>query len=292
MRKIKTITSLLLFVSILVSISIINASAVTSYDDFELEYNATTKSYTVVNYVGNSKNVTIPEKVYGRYITKIGKNAFSKNSNVETVEIPYLVDSIDEYAFSECTSLKEITIPTFTRTINQYAFFGCTSLKSVTFNNKITAINDSVFQNCSSLENVVLPSTVEKIGTTAFANCKGLESIKIGNNVSSISTDAFRGCSDKLKIVANDDSYAKQFATENNIAFEEIPPLIGDVNNDGVVDVKDAVYVQRCVNFEEKYDIPSDTLIFRRADVNYDGKINIIDASLIQKFSMHMIDKF
>lgn len=291
MKKIKTITSLLLFITIFVSISITSASAVTSYDNFELEYNSTSKSYTVVNYVGNDKNVKIPEMVYGRFVTKIGSYAFADNTTIETVEVPYLVSCFDEYSFSGCTSLKEINIPEFVSNINQFAFFNCKSLKNITMDCKIKTVNESVFQNCSSLESIKLPSTVETIGTYAFANCKSLGSVSIDDNVSSISSDAFNGCSSTLKIVANIGSYAEKYATENNINFEENPLLIGDVNNDGVINVRDSVYIMRYTVLQTGYEIPENTPIFKRADVNGDGKVNVVDAKLIQKYAMHMIDK-
>lgn len=292
MKKIKTITSLLLFITIFVSISITSASAVTSYDNFELEYNSTSKSYTVVNYVGNDKNVKIPEMVYGRFVTKIGSYAFADNTTIETVEVPYLVSSFDEYSFSGCTSLKEINIPEFVSNINQFAFFNCKSLKNITMDCRIKTVNESVFQNCSSLESIKLPSTVETIGTYAFANCKSLGSVSIGDNVSSISSDAFNRCSSTLKIVANIGSYAEKFAKDNNIAFEESPQLIGDVNNDGIINVRDCAYIQKYVVSKTVYDIPNGSLIFRRADVNGDGIVNVIDATLIQKYALRMIDEF
>ena len=292
MKKIKIITSLLLFITIFVSISITSASAVTSYDNFELEYNSTSKSYTVVNYVGNDKNVKIPEMVYGRFVTKIGSYAFADNTTIETVEVPYLVSCFDEYSFSGCTSLKEINIPEVVSNINQFAFFNCKSLKNITMDCRIKTVNESVFQNCSSLESIKLPSTVETIGTYAFANCKSLGSVSIGDNVSSISSDAFNGCSSTLKIVANIGSYAEKFARDNNIAFEESPQLIGDVNNDGVINVRDSVYIMRYTVLQTGYEIPENTPIFKRADVNGDGKVNVVDAKLIQKYAMHMIEEF
>lgn len=292
MKKIKIITSLLLFITIFVSISITSASAVTSYDNFELEYNSTSKSYTVVNYVGNDKNVKIPEMVYGRFVTKIGSYAFADNTTIETVEVPYLVSCFDEYSFSGCTSLKEINIPEVVSNINQFAFFNCKFLKNITMDCRIKTVNESVFQNCSSLESIKLPSTVETIGTYAFANCKSLGSVSIDDNVSSISSDAFNGCSSTLKIVANIGSYAEKYATENNINFEENPLIIGDVNNDGVINVRDSVYIMRYTVLQTGYEIPENTPIFKRADVNGDGKVNVVDATLIQKYAMHMIDKF
>ena len=112
------------------------------------------------------------------------------------------------------------------------------------------------------------------------------------DNVTSISSDAFNGCASTLKIVANIGSYAEKYAKDNNITFEESPQLIGDVNNDGEINVRDSVYIMRYTVLQSGYEIPENTPIFKRADVNGDGKVNVTDATLIQKYAMHMIDKF
>ena len=57
--------------------------------------------------------------------------------------------------------------------------------------------------------------------------------------------------------------------------------VLGDVNNDGSIDVKD-VYVARI--FAAKLAVPAEDE-FYRSDVNGDGRINVIDANLIRKFA-------
>ena len=48
----------------------------------------------------------------------------------------------------------------------------------------------------------------------------------------------------------------------------------------------------RCIALQSGYEIPEGALIFKRADVSGDGKVDVTDATLIQKYAMHMIDKF
>lgn len=291
MRKFKTLTSLVLLVALLLSVSIINVSAKTTYGDFEVEYDSSSKSYVITNYLGNEKDIVIPVTIYGRVVTKIDANAFRNNDKIESVSVPYLLTHIGEYAFSGCTSLKLFNIPSFVRGIGQYAFYGCTSLKTLTMDCKITAINDSVFENCSSLESVTVPSKVKIIYSNAFSGCTSLESVTIYDGVSAISDNAFDGCSNDLSINANEGSYAETFAQNNNIKFTEIPPIYGDVNGDGKVDIKDSTFLQRSVNNESDYEIVKGSNTFKRADVNGDGNVNIIDAAYIQKYLLHMIEE-
>lgn len=63
---------------------------------------------------------------------------------------------------------------------------------------------------------------------------------------------------------------------------------LGDVNNDGVISIKDATLVQKYVcgleSFED--DVPVS------ADVDRNGYINISDATCIMKYIVHAIDEF
>ena len=116
--------------------------------------------------------------------------------------------------------------------------------------------------------------------------------IPFPSSVTSISDNAFSNCGENLTIIGDYGSYAEKYAKDNNIAFEENPLLIGDVNNDGAINVRDCAYIQKYVVSKTGYDIPNGSLIFRRADVNSDGKVDVTDATLIQKYALHMIDKF
>ncbi|WP_405381813.1 sugar-transfer associated ATP-grasp domain-containing protein [Phascolarctobacterium sp.] len=64
----------------------------------------------VEKYLGDNKVVKIPEKMYGKPVTVIGRRAFRFNRVVECVKLPHTVKSIGERAFSGCTSLRNINI--------------------------------------------------------------------------------------------------------------------------------------------------------------------------------------
>ena len=61
--------------------------------------------------------------------------------------------------------------------------------------------------------------------------------------------------------------------------------LLGDVNGDGVVSVKDATLIQKYVS---KMAV---TMNIKLADVNKDGMINNKDTTMIQKYAANKIDK-
>ena len=64
--------------------------------------------------------------------------------------------------------------------------------------------------------------------------------------------------------------------------------LIGDVNNDGVVDVMDSIMIQRFTT--ESVELTDDQKY--AADVNNDGEVDIIDAMQIQKHTVEKLDEF
>lgn len=60
---------------------------------------------------------------------------------------------------------------------------------------------------------------------------------------------------------------------------------IGDVNKDGIINVKDAVIIQRKIVNKENF---SDENLYI-ADANGDGNITVADATSIQKYACKMI---
>jgi hypothetical protein len=62
---------------------------------------------------------------------------------------------------------------------------------------------------------------MKSIGDSAFSKCKSLEKIVIPDSVTSINRYAFKGYNN-ITIRAKADSYAAQFARDNDIVLEEI----------------------------------------------------------------------
>lgn len=291
MKYLKKNLSLLLVLSLLFSITYLNVGAKTTYDDFVVDFDSSSKFIRICEYTGSDKDVVIPNEILGYNVHYIDNDAFIDNSTLVNVKLPYYLTSIGTYAFYNCNSLSAVEFPSFVIYIGEKAFANCSSLSKVVINSKITYLNSSVFENCTSLTNVTLPNTLKNISANAFKNCSSLRLISIPDSVTSIDSNAFSGCNENLCVIASEDSYAAGFCAENNINCVSSIKY-GDVNNDGTVNVRDCVYIQKYAIKKTGYEIPDGSLIFRCADVNYDGKVNVTDATLIQKYAMHMIDKF
>jgi len=170
-------------------------------------------------------------------ITKIGSWAFSSCINFTNIIIPNSVKEIGEYAFHNCISLTSVTIPNSVATIEEGVFSNCMDLTSVTIPYGVTMLGDDAFSDCMNLPRVVIPNSVTYIGNNSFAYCESLVSITIPNNVTNIDEYAFH-YSDNVTIYCYRDSYAQEYAVNNNISYEIIDA--GEtINVSGVILDKD-----------------------------------------------------
>ncbi len=70
-----------------------------------------------------------------------------------------------------------------------------------------------------------------------------------------------------------------------NASAETQTYILGDANQDGTVNVMDATLIQRFSASLPGSDIEEGTIEFAAADVNYDGKVTVMDATIIQRYA-------
>jgi hypothetical protein len=143
----------------------------------------------IKEYTGSEANVIIPEKINGKlvygisgYLTKDGEyiGAFENNQFIKSVTVPdNWTFTIYENAFRNCTSLETIKLPYSINSINEEAFKNCTSLLSIEIpeappdSSYSLYIHREAFANCIALEQVSLPVNRNNfdIDSTAFIGC-------------------------------------------------------------------------------------------------------------------------
>ena len=142
-------------------------------------------------------------------------------SNNEEVIVPEGVTTIYDYAFASCKNLKRIILPEGLNKINAYTFLDCENLVDVNIPSTVKEIDSSAFSMCNSLESIDISDGVEKMGNYIFSQCEKLEYIKIPDSVKEIGHNLISEDS-TTKIVCNKNSYAEEYAKENNIEVQYV----------------------------------------------------------------------
>ena len=199
-------------------------------------------------------SIVIPDNV-----KEIGRWAFSNCTELEYVKFPDNLRDIGSHAFGQCGKLKDVVLPENIETIGHGAFnsayitsivipksirsmglergdYGgicsaftdCKFLDTVIFEEGMTRIPDYVLDGCKNVANVVIPKKVTEIGVDAFRGCSNLKKIIIPQSVIKIEKQAFGEC-DNLSIYCFKDSYAYQYAVDQNIPYV----IISDDTNIG-----------------------------------------------------------
>jgi hypothetical protein len=222
---------------------------------------------------------------------------FSGCTSLTNITIPSSVTGIGWDVFSGCTSLTSITIPEKVEHIYYNAFINCESLKTVYWESRnCVAANVSEnsgryppFYGCNSLSHIYIDSEVESISGKMFGGpeldtvtCYAVVPPDISATCFSENTyenAALCVPQESIDAYKNAEGWKKFFKC---VAIGTIPggdQLLGDVNNDGIVDVQDVVLLIEYVLNGHAEAFNADN-----ADMNADGHIDVTDVvALIDK---------
>ena len=289
-----------------------------------------------------------------REVTEIAYWALAVNSDLVKVDIPDTVKKIGDLAFYYSSNLEEVRFSENLETIGNQAFANCRKLRSVTLPDSVTQMGPGVFRysgveeiklsanlkaipmeafvGCSSLRSITIPASVESVGYYAFEYCRSLSKATVEDGVKELSDNAFVGCSSLKEITVpksvttigkyaigysengtydenynfNRDRYedfvirgykgteAERYANENGFRFvaldgaEPNPTEYGDANGDGKIDVTDATEIQKFAADMVKFNDAQ----LKFADANKDGKITVDDTTMVQKYAAGLIKSF
>lgn len=287
MKKIikKSFACLCVF-AMLVTLFSVSFYATTYYysNDYEF-YKNDSSGLTITQYQATTGNLQLPSQLIDIKVTEIGPSAFANRDDLVTVSIPDTIDSIGSFAFANCQNISQVEFSSGISLVVTGAFQRCSSLEYVDMSmTKITELANQTFYRCSSLKNVILPDTCTAIRKYSLASCPQLESVFIPASVTTIEDNAFKG-STAVTITGYFGSYAEEYAKANNIPFNAVSAYAkGDVNMDGKVDITDATLIQKIV---VKLVEPTAEQSYL-ADYNNDGDITVVDATDIQKYIVHL----
>ena len=240
--------------------------------------------------------------------------------SAETYSIPETVTAIADTAFGQCTALTSVTIPEGVTSIGESAFHNCYNLTGLVLPESLTSIGAYAFCNCAHLTEIRIPENVTALGSNAFNNCTRLISAEIPANVPNISTQTFYNCQhlkditilnpnafiyDSASVFSNtertftgtihgyEDSTAKFYAEKYGYAFASLGDApetslltAGDLNNDGSIDIRDAVLINKAI-------FGKNTLTkaqLNAVDFNHNGMPDAEDALTLMKYIVRLID--
>lgn len=220
-------------------------------------------------------------------IKYIGTNAFGAdtktwvvdcNEDVSSISIDAGAKHIGDGAFDTCYNLTSAVIPSNIISIGASAFANCTKLKSVTLSEGITTIDTSAFYRCPALKSITIPASVTRIDDEAF----GYTFKDVGDD-----TD-YNAKIAGFTISGYAGTAAETYAKENGFKFINLGAAYtkGDVNQDGKIDISDAIEVLNIYSRNAAGLAVSGykDMQLKAADANVDGQINIQDASSILSY--------
>lgn len=238
-------------------------------EEEEEEYIDTTKDYTygdliygklksgkiiIRKYMGNGKEVTVPETIEGKTVIYIGINAFCptvpyRNSNKNVV-----------YSNPDSVNIESVKLPDSISQIRAGAFDGCENLKSINMPENLSSIGEEAFLNCSSLESLEF-SNLRSIDINAFKGCSSLENLEFSNQLSSIGGGAFYGTKIKnLNIISPEKAFVAYKSMLEGAVVENVT-----IEAKSVTINSDALKAETLKNVElkgtEKVTIASDGIV-------------------------------
>ena len=253
----------------------------------------------LTKYKGTDTKVTIPAEINGFKVTElydtfekneditsviipsgvktIGYCAFLECRSLETAVVPEGVETLGLYSFGHCVQLKNITLPKSLKTILPGAFSCCVRLEEINIPKGITEIPSNCFNDCRKMRSVVIPDGVVTIDEGAFSSCAELKTVSVPDSVTTIHDWAFSNPAEGMSIICSKGSTAYNFAKKNSLGVALTGSAErGDVNGDGVINMKDLTTLQRKVNGWDE------DVLFKGADADASYEINMKDITTLQ----------
>lgn len=138
-------------------------------------------------------------------------------------ELPKYITKIGPWAFSECPFVMKVWFSKDVE-VHSSAFEGCESMANY---DGCVVVNGVLYHYCGPKNIAIIPDGCTEIGESAFKDYGNptslqLRRVYIPASVVKIPTDAFSWCEqDCITIHAPANSYAHQYAKENNFFFHE-----------------------------------------------------------------------
>jgi len=176
----------------------------------------------ITEYLGTSKDVTIPETFNNYTVTVIGHSVFN-DKEITSVTMPDTIKEIQDYAFSSNRTLTSVKLSNKLELIGSNAFFNCRNLKSIELPASLKNVDVYAF-SAAGFESVTIPesTTFTSIDQFVFYQCQDLKEVVLPATMTNIADNAFADCPNEITIKAPAGSFGLSYAKQNNFKSEEI----------------------------------------------------------------------
>lgn len=240
----------------------------------------------------NLKTVTLPNT-----LIELGSYAFRNCTSLESIEIPNNVETLGLELFKGCTSLTQVTLSDNCTEVAYEMFYGC-PIKNIILPSCLNSIGVRAFSGCK-FERMIIPEGIVSIGESAFQGCTSLSAVELPSSLQGTLKWTFSSCRNLKDVYVNWEdplsvnSNIFQYLTLSNMTlhipsgtkdkykttavwktFGKIwePAILGDINDDGVIDVTDVAGQVDLIMINN-----TDKLRYDAADINGDGNIRVDD---------------
>lgn len=265
----------------------VNTTPPVDWERKALDYLKYTVTDAGVRINGCEKSVTaivIPDTIEGKPVTVIDWYAFENCKQLTSVRLPDTITHISRFAFVHCISLESINMPASLYAIEQSAFQDCPKLDGIVLPPSLAIIEQRAFAECDSLSELIIPQSCQMVGDYAFFACDNLPLISVEGSdtefgIRSMGYTYEGGYSVSAGFVIDArQGTAVSYAKQHNIPLMD-DILIGDVDLDGTIAVKDVILLQKFLLTQESL-TPMQT---HTANIIPDFSINAFDLSALKR---------
>ena len=230
MRKnsVRVLTFFVFCVSLVAILTFCAGAKTVKSGDFTFDVNGNTA--TLVEYTGSASTVSVPSKINGASVTKIGDYAFWQNRKIVKVYLPSTATVIGEAVFNECTALVKVVLPEKLVTLQDSVFWFCTNLKYVVFGPNVKNFGQNVFTGC----NKAITAYVVK-GTPAEKYIGSLKTVRLGYRyITSLKAQSAVTLTPKATAKINV-TVSPDIVYNRSLSFTSSDPKVATVSADGTV---------------------------------------------------------
>lgn len=265
--------------------------------DYLVSGDIETRLLLLTEYCGYNSDLIIPSQISGNDIVGFSPEfslSYDIRDNIKSITVPRTIKSVPFNIFNNLMSLESVTIEEGVNYIGSSAFNGCENLSSLTLPDSLSEIGSSAFQRCSKLKNIKFGIGLEIIEDSAFADCKSITDLELPENLKTIGSYAFSGCAFMSVTIGKNIEQIGEKAfgftgmTELDYKSIFIPEFIINGYHSTAAEQYANETGLQFIDIEKNEPVHTEKLfdygIFVKGDVNLDGKVNIDDVTLINKW--------